>query len=145
MRIGFYDGTRFFRAIDGFMVQWGISGDPAVTAAWRDAHVKDDPRVPSHSNVRGAISFAKTGTPDSASTQVFVSYGDNSRLDFMRFTPFGEVVEGMGALDAFYKGYGEGEPGGKGPSQGRMESDGDAYLDGFPKLDRVREARIEGE
>jgi peptidyl-prolyl cis-trans isomerase A (cyclophilin A) len=138
---GFYNGTRFFRAIAGFMVQWGISGDPAVSAAWHEARVVDDPHV--HSNTRATISFAKTGAPDSATTQVFVSYGDNSRLDAMRFTPFGEIVEGMGALDALYPGYGEGEPGGKGPSQGRMEKEGDAYLDGFPLLDRVIDARVE--
>ncbi|MGD0529979.1 MAG: peptidylprolyl isomerase [Polyangiaceae bacterium] len=138
---GFYDGTRFFRAIAGFMVQWGISGDPAVSAAWHQAHLEDDPHV--RSNTRGTMSFAKTGAPDSATTQVFVSYGDNSRLDALRYTPFGEVVEGMSALDGFYKGYGEGEPGGKGPSQGRMEKEGDAYLDGFPLLDRVLDARVE--
>jgi peptidyl-prolyl cis-trans isomerase A (cyclophilin A) len=143
VRIGFYDGTRFFRAIDGFMVQWGIHGDPAVSAAWRAAHVKDDPHV--RSNVRGTMSFAKSGAVDSATTQVFVSYVDNARLDSMRFTPFGEVVEGMGALDALYTGYGEGEPGGKGPSQVRIESEGDRYLEGFPKLDRVLGARVEGE
>jgi peptidyl-prolyl cis-trans isomerase A (cyclophilin A) len=143
VRVGFYDGTRFFRAIDGFMVQWGLSGDTAVSAAWHDARVKDDPHV--RSNVRGTMSFAKSGSTDSATTQVFVNYGDNSRLDGMRFTPFGEVVEGMGALEAVYKGYGEGEPGGKGPSQRRIETEGNTYLDGFPMLDRVLRARVEGE
>jgi peptidyl-prolyl cis-trans isomerase A (cyclophilin A) len=143
VRIGFYDGTRFFRAIDGFMVQWGISGDPAVSTAWHEARAKDDPRA--HSNVRGTISFAKTGAPDSATTQVFVNYGDNGRLDAIRFTPFGEVTEGMGALDALYKGYGEGGSMGKGPDQHRIEREGDAYLEGFPNLDRVLRARIEGD
>jgi peptidyl-prolyl cis-trans isomerase A (cyclophilin A) len=138
---GFYDGTRFFRAIAGFMVQWGISGDPAVSAAWREAHLKDDLHV--RSNTRATMSFAKSGAPDSATTQVFVNYGDNSRLDALRFTPFGEVVEGMGALDGLYTGYGEGGPGGKGPGQGQMEREGDPYLDGFPLLDRVLDAHVE--
>ena len=138
VRLGFYDGTRFFRAIDAFMVQWGISGEPAVSAAWHDAHVKEDPHV--RSNARGTISFAKTMAPDSATTQVFVNYVDNARLDGMRFTPFGEVVEGMGALDGLYKGYGEG------PNQRQIESEGNGYLDaGFPQLDRVLSARVEGE
>jgi peptidyl-prolyl cis-trans isomerase A (cyclophilin A) len=143
VRIGFYDGTRFFRAIDGFMVQWGISGDSAVSAAWHDATVKDDPSK--HSNARGTMSFAKTGAPDSATTQVFVNYADNARLDGMRFCPFGEVTEGMSALDALYKGYGEGGSAGHGPDQGRIQSEGDAYLDGFPKLDRIVRAQIEGD
>ena len=138
VRIGFYDGTRFFRAIDGFMVQWGIHGDPAVSAVWRDAQVKDDPNT--HSNVRGTMSFAKTGAPDSATTQLFVNYGDNSRLDAMRFTPFGEVVEGMNALDALNKSYGET------PNQGRLQSEGNAYLDAaFPNLDGIVHARVEGD
>jgi peptidyl-prolyl cis-trans isomerase A (cyclophilin A) len=143
VRAGFYDGTRFFRVIDAFMVQWGISGDPTVSAAWHEVHMKDDPHV--RSNTRGTISFAKTGAPDSAATQVFVNYVDSARLDAMRFTPFGEVVEGMGALDGLYKSYGEGEPGGKGPNQARIEHEGDVYLDGFPNLDRIVRAGVEGE
>ena len=143
VRIGFFDDTRFFRAIDGFMVQWGISGDPKVAAVWHEATIPDDPNA--HPNARGTISFAKSGAPDSATTQVFVNYGDNSRLDGMRFAPFGEVVTGMDALDALYKGYGEGGPAGHGPSQGRIQAEGNAYLDdGFPRLDRVVRARIEG-
>ena len=137
-RIGFYDGTRFFRVIDGFVVQWGIHGDPAVTAAWRDAHVQEDPHV--RSNVRGTMSFAKTNAPGSATTQVFVNYGDNSRLDGMRFTPFGEIVEGMSTLESLYKGYGEQ------PSQHKLETEGNPYLlDGYPKLDGVLDERVEGE
>ncbi len=139
VHVGFYDGTRFYRAIAGFMVQWGISGDPAVSAAWREAHVKDD--LPVRSNTRATISFAKGAAP--ATTQVFVNYGDNSRLDAMRFAPFGEVVEGMGVLDGLYTGYGECGPGGKGPNQGQMEREGDPYLDGFPLLDRVLDAWVE--
>lgn len=137
VRIGFYDGTRFFRAIDGFMVQWGIPGDPAVASAWHDATIADDPNK--RTNGRGTISFAKTASPDSATTQVFVNYGDNGRLDMMHFSPFGEVVEGMAALDALYKGYGEK------PSQSRIQSEGDAYLNGFPLMDRILRARVEGE
>jgi peptidyl-prolyl cis-trans isomerase A (cyclophilin A) len=138
VRMGFYDGTRFFRAIDGFMVQWGISGDPEVTAAWHGAGIKDDPNA--HSNVRATMTFARSGAPDSATTQVFVNYGNNARLDSMRFSPFGEIVEGMNALDALYKGYGET------PNQGRIEKEGEAYLAAaFPMLDRVVRAHVDGE
>jgi len=138
VRIGFYDGTRFFRVIDGFMVQWGIHGDPAVSAAWRDAQAQDDPHV--RSNVRGTITFARTNAPNSATTQLFVNYGDNSRLDASGFTPFGEIVEGMTALESLYKGYGEQ------PSQAKIVSEGNRYLlDGYPKLDGVLDERVEGE
>lgn len=138
VRIGFYDGTRFFRVVDGFMVQWGIHGEPAVAAVWREARVKDDPNT--HSNVRGTISFARSGAPDSATTQLFVNYGDNGRLDGMGFSPFGEVVEGMSSVDALYKGYGET------PDQSRIQSSGNAYLDAaFPRLDSIVRAHIEGD
>ncbi|HEY8039543.1 MAG TPA: peptidylprolyl isomerase [Polyangiaceae bacterium] len=137
VKIGFYDDTRFFRAIDGFMVQFGIAGDPRVAAAWRPATVPDDPVK--HGNQRGTISFAKSGAPDSATTQVFVNTVDNGRLDTLRFSAFGEVVEGLAVLEALYKGYGES------PDQGRIQGEGNAYLDErFPKLDRILSARIEG-
>ena len=141
VKLGFYDDTRFFRVIDGFMAQFGISGDPAITSRWRTANIQDDPVK--QSNVRGFVTFAQTSQPDSRSTQIFVNYGDNSRLDRSRFAPFGQVVDGMRVLDALYSGYGEGRPQGAGPDQMRIEENGNAYLDAdFPKLDRVLSARV---
>ncbi|HEX8792408.1 MAG TPA: peptidylprolyl isomerase [Polyangiaceae bacterium] len=141
VKLGFYDDTRFFRVIDGFMAQFGISGDPAITSRWRTANIEDDPVK--QSNTRGFVTFAQTSQPNSRSTQIFVNYGDNSRLDHSRFAPFGQVVEGMRVLDALYSGYGEGSPGGSGPDQMRIEENGNAYLDAdFPKLDRVLSARV---
>lgn len=141
VKLGFYDDTRFFRVIDGFMAQFGISGDPAITSRWRTASIQDDPVK--QSNVRGFVTFAQTSEPNSRSTQIFVNYKDNSRLDPSRFAPFGQVVEGMRVVDALYSGYGEGRPQGHGPDQMRIEESGNAYLDEqFPKLDRVLSARV---
>ncbi len=142
VKMGFYDDQRFFRAIDGFMVQFGIPGDPQVAVKWADANIKDD-KV-QQSNLRGFVTFAQTGQPDSRSTQVFVLYANHPRLDQTGFAPFGRVVQGMEVLDALYKGYGEGAPNGKGPDQMRIQREGNAYLDkDFPKLDRILRTSIE--
>lgn len=137
---GFYDGTKFFRVIDGFMAQIGINGNPTVQEKWRDANIKDDPVV--ESNKRGYVSFATSG-PDSRSTQFFINFGDNSNLDGMGFSPFGRVVEGMDVVDSLYNGYGEGVPRGRGPDQTRIQYEGNAYLENeFPKLDAIEKATI---
>jgi cyclophilin family peptidyl-prolyl cis-trans isomerase len=140
---GFYDGLRFFRVIDGFMAQFGISGDPQVSARWRGATIADDPVV--GSNVRGTLSFAMTGAPNSRTTQLFVNFGDNSNLDGMGFAPFAEVVDGMDVVDQLYSGYGEGAPNGQGPDQSRVQAEGNSYLQSdFPQLDYIRRATIVG-
>ncbi|WP_420634798.1 peptidylprolyl isomerase [Candidatus Palauibacter sp.] len=141
---GFFDDVRFFRVIEGFMAQFGINGDPQIQSAWRDANISDDPVV--MGNTRGRLSFAKTGMPDSRSTQLFINFRDNSRLDEMGFSAIGEVIEGMEVVDALYAGYGEGAPGGNGPSQGRIQEEGNLYLEeDFPNLDYIERARIVSE
>jgi peptidyl-prolyl cis-trans isomerase A (cyclophilin A) len=143
VRHKFFDEARFFRVVAGFMAQVGISGDPAVAAKWLDANIKDDPSKPGVSNTRGLVTFAKTGMPDSRSTQIFFNYKDNSRLDAMGFTPFGKVIEGMDVVDALYSGYGDGPPRGAGPDQGLIQRSGNAYLKReFPELDYVKTARL---
>lgn len=137
---GFFDECRFFRVMRGFMAQFGISGDPAINAQWRSKVIEDDPvRVP---NERGTICFATSGK-HSRTTQVFISFGDNRRLDQDGFSPFGKVIEGMDTVDALYDGYGEGAPKGGGPHQGRIQEEGNAYLKrDFDRLDYVKRARI---
>jgi peptidyl-prolyl cis-trans isomerase A (cyclophilin A) len=138
---GFYDNARFFRVISGFMVQFGINGNPAISAKWHDANIQDDPVR--QSNRRGTISFATAG-PNTRTTQVFINFVDNSNLDGMGFAPFGKVVLGMNVVDALYAGYGEGEPQGNGPSQGRLQAEGNAYLARhFPRMDYIKKATIE--
>jgi peptidyl-prolyl cis-trans isomerase A (cyclophilin A) len=137
----YYDECRFFRVIDGFMAQFGMHGDPQTNAAWKEKTIKDDPVK--ESNTRGRVTFAMTGQPNSRTTQLFISYKDNSFLDGQRFAPFGEVVEGMDVVDKLYKDYGEGAPNGNGPSQARIAADGNKYLqEKFPRLDFIKTARI---
>lgn len=141
VRTGFYNDARFFRVIDGFMVQFGISGNPDLSSVWRDARIPDDPVK--QSNTRGMVSFATAG-PNTRTTQVFINFGDNASLDGQGFAPFGQVVAGMDVVDSFFKGYGEGAPRGRGPDQGRVQMEGNAYLmTKFPKLDYVKKATIE--
>ncbi|HSL24126.1 MAG TPA: peptidylprolyl isomerase [Vicinamibacterales bacterium] len=139
---GFYDECRFFRVISGFMVQFGISGDPAVMAALRSAQIPRDPVK--QSNKRGYITYAMGASPDTRTTQVFINFADNSNLDSMGFAPFGQVVSGMDVVDKIHSGYGEGRPRGNGPEQGRLQMEGNAYLaKEFPKLDYIKAATIE--
>jgi peptidyl-prolyl cis-trans isomerase A (cyclophilin A) len=139
---GFYDETRFFRVIDGFMAQIGMHGDPGVQRAWTSARLQDDPVK--ESNKRGYVTFA-TGGPNTRTTQIFINFKDNGEsLDKQGFPPIGQVTTGMDIVDKLYSGYGEGAPRGQGPSQGNIASQGNAYLSkDFPKLDYVKKATIE--
>jgi cyclophilin family peptidyl-prolyl cis-trans isomerase len=140
VKSGYYDGQRFFRVLTGFMAQFGIHGDPKVSATWRDRRILDDPVR--QSNTRGMVSFATAG-PNTRTTQIFINYGNNQSLDGMGFAPFGKVVEGMEVVDHLFAGYGEGAPQGRGPDQGRIQREGNAYLaHDFPKLDYVKKANI---
>jgi len=139
---GFFDDARFFRAISGFMVQFGINGDPAVSAAWRNARIGVDPVKQSNKSMY--ITYAMGASPDTRTTQVFINYGNNANLDAMGFAPFGEVIEGKDVVNKIHTGYGEGAPRGKGPEQGRVQMEGNAYLmKDFPKLDYIKKATIE--
>jgi len=138
---GFYDNVRFFRVISGFMVQFGIHGDPAVMANWRTAQIQDDPVT--QSNTRGMITFAMAG-PNTRTSQVFINFADNARLDQSGFAPFGKVVSGMNVVDALNAEYGEGAPRGRGPDQSRLQSEGNTYLmKEYPRMDFIKKATIE--
>ena len=132
---GFFDGARFFRVVPGFMVQFGINGDPAVQRNWANANIQDDPVT--QSNTRGKITFATRG-PNSRTSQVFINFGNNAGLDKQGFAAFGEVTTGMGVVDKINAEYREQ------PQQGRIQSEGNAYLNKeFPKLDFIKKATIE--
>jgi peptidyl-prolyl cis-trans isomerase A (cyclophilin A) len=136
----FYDETRFFRVVNGangrpFVAQWGLNGDTAIGRAWRGLRLQDDPTV--KSNVRGTLSFAAGGA-NTRTTQIYVNFGDNSRLDTLRFAVFGQVIRGMDqVVDSLYKGYPTV------PNQGTIGSEGNAYLlREYPKLDYIMTARV---
>jgi peptidyl-prolyl cis-trans isomerase A (cyclophilin A) len=141
VKAGFYDDVAFFRVIKGFMVQFGIHGNPKVSAKWRNAQIKDD-KV-KKSNKRGYVTYAMAG-PDTRTVQLFINFKNNSGLDGQGFSPIGRVVEGMKeVVDKIYDGYGEGAPSGKGPGQGKLQMQGNEYLrKSFPKLDYIKTARL---
>ncbi len=139
VKIGFYDDVAFFRVIGGFMAQLGIHGTPEVASVWRGARIEDDKVV--QSNTRGMVSFATAG-PNTRTTQFFVNFGNNHRLDGMGFAPFGKVRD-MSIVDKLHSGYGEGAPRGRGPNQGLLQSQGNSYLrKSFPELDYIKTASI---
>lgn len=139
VRSGFFTDVAFYRVIDGFMAQAGLSGDPELNGKWRAKRIDDDPVK--ESNRRGMVTFAMAG-PGSRTTQFFINFSDNVRLDGMGFAPFGKVRD-MAPVDALFKGYGEGAPRGNGPRQPRIANEGNAYLRAeFPGLDYILRAEI---
>ncbi|MEO6835222.1 MAG: peptidylprolyl isomerase [Candidatus Tumulicola sp.] len=131
---GFFTEAAFFRVVPGFIVQFGLSANPAVNAAWSAASIKDD--AVAQSNRPGYLTFASAG-PNSRTTQLFINLGENARLDRMGFSPFGKVVSGMSVVRSIYAGYGES------PDQTSIVTQGKPYLDkAFPKLDRIVSAKI---
>jgi len=136
VKANYLDGAHFFRVIPGFMAQFGLAGDPLVTARWKGTELPDDPK--SQSNTRGMITFATAGA-NTRTTQLFINYGDNSRLDEKGFTPFGRVVSGMEVMDAINSRYRES------PNQGSIKAEGNTYLDrDFPGLDLIKSAKLGG-
>jgi cyclophilin family peptidyl-prolyl cis-trans isomerase len=138
---GYFDDSRFFRVVPGFIAQFGIPGDPAIAQVWKDRAFGDD--SVRASNVRGTIAFAMTG-PNTRTTQLFISLVDNTRLDGQGFSPLGRVLDGMDVVDRLYGGYGESAGGGmRGGKQARMMTEGNAHLDrDYPMLDRLLRAYI---
>lgn len=135
-RHGFYEGARFFRVIEGFVAQFGLSGRPRLDLTWRSARIEDD--SVRQSNDRGTLTFASSGD-HSRTTQLFVNLTDNPRLDGMGFAPVGRVVEGMEVVDDLHTGYEE--P----PSQPRIMREGNAFLDeAFPELDVIESVEVVG-
>lgn len=134
VRYGYFTNAAFFRVVPGFVVQFGLSATPAINKVWDAANIQDDPVV--QSNKRGSLVFATAG-PNTRTTQLFINYGDNTRLDGMGFAPFGTVVEGMDVVDKIFPGYRES------PRQDLITDQGDAYLTAnFPKIDKIKLARI---
>ena len=138
VKMGYFQDIAIFRAIDGFMFQFGIHGDPKISAIWSEANIKDDPSA-GVSNEKGFVTFAKTGRPDSRSTQMFVNLGNNRALDAQGFTPFGQIVSGMEVVEKINTEYGENPR----DFQGNFKAGGNKYaLERFPNLDIIKSATI---
>jgi peptidyl-prolyl cis-trans isomerase A (cyclophilin A) len=136
VKAGFYDECRFFRVVKDFVAQWGIHGDPAVSAAWERATLPVDRAIVS--NTRGRVTFAQGNLASSRATQVFINFKDNSRLDINSFAPIGEVVTSMVLVERLYHQYGEGI------DQGAILAGGNAWLvQAFPRLSYIKSAKIE--
>lgn len=137
VRQDFFTDVRFFRVVKQprpFIVQFGINGDPDVAAKWRDSRIADD-KVKT-SNKRGTLTFATAG-PGTRTSQLFINLADNNFLDSQGFSPIGEVVEGMDAVDAINGEYGES------PNQGLVQQQGNAYLQKqYPNLDYIKRATV---
>ncbi|HET6423704.1 MAG TPA: peptidylprolyl isomerase [Planctomycetaceae bacterium] len=134
---GVYDNAKFFRAVKGFMVQFGIAADPKISTEWREKFIPDDPVV--KSNLRGYVTFAKPSMPNSRTTQVFINTADNARLDAMGFSPFGEIVEGMDVVDALNTEYGEETT----QRQMQIYAEGNAFLEKeYPNLDGIKRVTV---
>ncbi|MBW2526966.1 MAG: peptidylprolyl isomerase [Deltaproteobacteria bacterium] len=136
VKLGFYDEVVFFRVVANFVVQFGIHGHPEVAAKWREAKLKDEPVK--QGNKKGYVTYAKGG-PDTRTTQVFINFKDNDKLDKMGFPAFGKVVEGMDVVESLYKEHGER------PSrhQQKIQQEGNRWLKKmFPELDSIKKATI---
>ena len=98
-RKGFYNGIIFHRVIDGFMAQ---TGDPTGTGMGGSGqHLKAEFNDTPH--VRGVVSMARAGDPDSADSQFFIVTKDSHFLDG-QYTAFGRVISGMDYVDHINKG-----------------------------------------
>jgi peptidyl-prolyl cis-trans isomerase A (cyclophilin A) len=137
---GFFDNARFFRVVRGFVVQFGINGDPKVQSLWSTAVIPDD-RVKG-SNKKGSLTFAMRGR-NTRTTQIFINLADNVSLDGQGFAPFGLVVEGMPVVERLYSSYGDMPPRGNGPDPQQIQTRGNAYLEQrFPRLDYIIKAHV---
>jgi len=133
VRNGFYNEQRFFRVVPGFVAQWGMHGDPEVTAKWDNATIPDDPSK--SNNKTGTITYASKG-PNTRTTQLFLNLGDNPHLD-QGYPPFGTITEGVETIQAINAEYREK------PSQQQIGERGNKYLTKlFPNLDYIKTAYI---
>lgn len=102
VKAGHYNGTVFHRVIDGFMIQGG-----GMDAEMKEKATRAPIKLESQNglkNLRGTVAMARTGVPDSATSQFFINVVDNPRLDFPSFdghgyAVFGRVTEGMDVVE----------------------------------------------
>ncbi|MBS3806724.1 MAG: peptidylprolyl isomerase [Bacteroidales bacterium] len=145
VRTDFFTDVAIFRVQPEYVVQFGISDNPQVNGFWEEHPLPDEPVK--QSNLKGTVAYAREGA-DSRTTQLFINYQDNFKLDTINFNglrgfpPIGRVVDGMEVVESFYSDYGF-EPAEK---QDSIYQLGNAYLrKKYPGLDYIRKAKIVGE
>jgi peptidyl-prolyl cis-trans isomerase A (cyclophilin A) len=140
LRMHYFDQSRFFRVVPGFIAQFGVHRDFNVHGKWREYFIADDP--PQQKNLRGTLAYAMSG-PATRATEIFINLADDPALDQQGFVPFAKVVQGMDVVGKFYAGYGEMRPEGKYIEPGRVEGEANEYLvQRFPKLDYILRTEI---
>lgn len=148
---GFFD-TRvaLFRAVENFLCQTGIAGDPDVDKAWKKkGTIPDDPQwlKGPRPMKRGYLSFAGSGE-NSRTTEFFFAFKDLQLGSSPWEVPFGTLVQqsSFDTLDRFYVGYGDiPRFGGHAPNQGRIYKSGLSYLlPNFPNLDYIDRCEVVG-
>jgi peptidyl-prolyl cis-trans isomerase A (cyclophilin A) len=138
VQIAFYKDIALHRVVEDFVVQFGIHGDPQVSAAWAKAYLLDE--AVKESNKQWTVTFAKADA-DTRATQIFINLQDNLDLDKKGFSPFGKVIAGQDVLKKLYSGYGEKVMGRGGNTE--VFKLGNAYFkDKWPKLDYIKSATI---
>ena len=130
----FFRDCRFFRVVPDFVVQFGINGDPVIQADWTERLLDEEV---TQTNRKWTVTYAKTGEPNSRTTQLFINLKDNAFLDKDGFSPIGEIVEGRENVEKIYAEYEDN------PNQGRIQQEGNGYLSReFPKLDYITSVKI---
>jgi len=130
--VNYYAENGFFRVVTGFVVQFGISGIPALSQKYETAYIPDDPVI--LSNVEGTVAYADAGN-NTRTTQLFINYANNTFLDSEGFTPVGMIIKGMDVALGINAQYSQE------PDQTTIYSEGNAYLKRrFPNLDYITTA-----
>ena len=140
---GFFEDLPFFRAIAGFLIQFGISTDAAKQSTFNQkGNIKDDFPNPAVPFTDGIISFAGYGK-DSRSTHLFLTLGNQPNLGRSPWeVPVGKVITGLDVMHGIYTGYGDKV------NQNQLQpsnAGAKAYLDQFPKLDRFKSCTVKGD
>jgi peptidyl-prolyl cis-trans isomerase A (cyclophilin A) len=143
IKSGYYVNNRFFRVVIAYIAEFGVHGDPSMTAYWQNNTIPDDPVVVK--NQRKHMSFTCDG-PNSRSTAVFINYSQNKDMDKRGCAPFGEIIDGMATVDSVFPVGSHGKGDGwdtLGPNRQMTIEGGNEYLNRvFPKLSYISSAEI---
>lgn len=141
VKAGFYDGAPWFRVMEGFVAQCGISANPKLNLEWGKKTIPGEPLV--QGNQVGYVAFGMSGLPDgttdtnSRSTHIFINLADNSRgLDPQGFACFAQVTSGMDVAQKLFRC--------QYPDQGGLAAQGglEKFKAMFPQADYIMKAYV---